>query len=163
MSNSNHIYVSPFRSIYIAARKLFSYLLPLGPKFGPPHTHPYPGAILNVKYDSVIGLPMYDFLLMFNSNIEPNSAPLRDIRLQNFGDLDFDLSRSLKVKCEGTIGHPIHGFLLMCNSNIGPDWAPLWDINLQNLGDLEFDLSRSLKVESQWRSWTPHMWLPVSV
>ncbi len=63
-----------------------------------------------VKCDRVIGLPIYGFLLMFNSNIRPNSAPLRDItciRLQNLGDLEFDLSRSLKVICDSVIGLPI--------------------------------------------------------
>ncbi len=68
---------------------------------------------LKVKCDSVIGLPIYAFLLMFNSNILPNSAPLQDVRLQNLSDLEFDLSRSLKVKCDGVIGLAIHGFLLM--------------------------------------------------
>ncbi len=38
---------------------------------------------LKVKCDDVIGLSLYAFLLMFNSNIWPNSAPLQDIRLQN--------------------------------------------------------------------------------
>ncbi len=42
------------------------------------------------------------------------------MRLQNLGDLDFDLSRSLKVKSDDAIELPIYGFLLMCNSNIGP-------------------------------------------
>ena len=56
---------------------------------------------LKVKCHGVMGLPIYGFLLMFNSNIGPNKAPLRDISLQNLGDLEFDLSRSLKVKCEG--------------------------------------------------------------
>ncbi len=37
------------------------------------------------------------------------------------GDLEFDLSRSLKVKCENAIGLPIYGFLLIFNSNIGPN------------------------------------------
>ncbi len=72
-------------------------------------------------------------------------------KASNQGDLDFDLSRSIKVKCDGTIGVPIHGFLLMFNSNIGPNWAPLRDISLvslQNPSDLDFDLSRSLKVKS---------------
>ncbi len=36
------------------------------------------------------------------------------------GDLDFDLSRSLKVKSDVTVGLPIYGFLLMFSSNIGP-------------------------------------------
>ncbi len=67
---------------------------------------------LRVKCDSVIGLPIYAFLLMFNSNIWPKSAPLQDIRLRNLSDLEFDLSRSLKVKCDDVIGLAIHGFLL---------------------------------------------------
>ena len=44
---------------------------------------------------------------------------MRDTSLENLGDLDFDLSRSLKVKSNGAIGLPIYGFLLMFNSNIG--------------------------------------------
>ncbi len=46
------------------------------------------------KCERAIGLPIYSFLLMFNSNIGPKQALLRDIRLQNLGDLEFDLSRS---------------------------------------------------------------------
>ncbi len=76
---------------------------------------------LNVKCDDAIGLPIYIFLLMFNSNIWPNSAPLQDINLQNgsdleydqnVSDLEYDLSRSLKVKCDDVIGLAIDGFLL---------------------------------------------------
>ena len=37
---------------------------------------------------------------------------------KNLGDIDFDLSRSLKVKCGGAITHPVYGFLLMFNSNM---------------------------------------------
>ena len=37
---------------------------------------------LKVKYEGAIGLPIYAFLLMFNSNIGPNHAPLRDTRLR---------------------------------------------------------------------------------
>ncbi len=59
---------------------------------------------MTIKYDSVIGLPIYAFLLMFNRNIWPNSAPLQDVMLRNLSDLDFDLSRSLKVECDGIIG-----------------------------------------------------------
>ncbi len=36
---------------------------------------------LKVKCQGVIGLAIYGFLLMVNSNIWPNLAPLRDIRL----------------------------------------------------------------------------------
>ncbi len=35
---------------------------------------------LKVKCDSVIGLPIYGFLVVSNSNIWPSSAPLQDIR-----------------------------------------------------------------------------------
>ena len=70
----------------------------------------------------------YGFLLMFNSKIGPKYSLLRDIKLQNLGDLEFDLSRSLKVKCESAIGLPIYGLLLMFNSSIWPNWAPLQDI-----------------------------------
>ncbi len=52
---------------------------------------------------------------MFNSNLGANYAPLRDIGLQNLGDLDFDLSRSLKVKSNGAVRLPIYDFLLVSN------------------------------------------------
>ncbi len=48
----------------------------------------------------------------------------------NLGDLDFDLSRSLKFKSDDAVGLPIYGFLLMFNGNIGPNWAPLRDTRL---------------------------------
>ena len=67
---------------------------------------------------------------MGNSNIRPNSAPLRDIRLRNLSDLDFDLSRSLKVQTDDTIRLAIYGFLLMVSSKIGPNLALLQDIRL---------------------------------
>ena len=73
---------------------------------------------------------MHGFLLMVNSNIVPNLVSLRDIRLQNLGFLEFDISRSLKVKSNGAVGLPICGFLLMINSNTGPNLAPLRDIRL---------------------------------
>ena len=38
---------------------------------------------LKVKCNGAIGLPIYGFLLMFNSNIGPKMAPLLDINLQN--------------------------------------------------------------------------------
>ena len=72
---------------------------------------------LKVKCDGAIGLLIYGFLLMFNSNIWPNTALLGDISLQNMSDLAFDLSRSLKVKSNGEIGLPIYDFLLVANSN----------------------------------------------
>ncbi len=52
-----------------------------------------------VKYNSIIGLPIYGFLVVSSSNIWPNSPPLRDISFQNPSDLDIDLARSVtKVK-----------------------------------------------------------------
>ncbi len=54
---------------------------------------------------------------MFNSNIGPSYFSLQDTRLQNLGDLEFDLSRSLKVKSNGAIGLSIYDFLLVSNSN----------------------------------------------
>ncbi len=92
---------------------------------------------LKGKSDGVIGLAIYGFLLMVNSNILPNLAPLWDIRFWNLSDLDFDLSRSLKVKSHGAIRLGIYGFLLIVNSNIGPNLAPLRDMRLWNLSDLD--------------------------
>ncbi len=54
---------------------------------------------------------------MFNSYIGPNWGPLRYIRLQNVGDLEFDLSRSLMVKSNGAVRLPIYDFLLVSNNN----------------------------------------------
>ncbi len=52
-----------------------------------------------------IGISIYGFLLMVNSNIESYLAPLQDKGIWNSSDLEFDLSMSLKVKCEGAIQH----------------------------------------------------------
>ena len=95
---------------------------------------------------------MISYWCLLNTNrksgkIWPNSTPLRDIRLRNLSDLEFDLSRSLKVKCNSVIEFPIYAFLLMFNSNVSPNSASSQDKRLQNLSDLEFDLSRSLKVK----------------
>ncbi len=86
---------------------------------------------------------------MFNacSNIWPNSAPLRDTRLPNLSDLEFDLSRSLRIRCDSIIGLHIYGFLSMFNSNLWPNSAPLQDSKLRNQSELDFDLSWSLKVK----------------
>ena len=57
-----------------------------------------------VGMTNVIGLSIYGILLLiFNSNLWPNSARLQDVRLRNLRDLEFDLSRSLKVKCGSVI------------------------------------------------------------
>ncbi len=62
-----------------------------------------------VKCDGVSGFPIYDFLLVFNSNIWPNSAPLRDMSLQSLGDLDFDPKSRRNVMF--AIELSIYGFL----------------------------------------------------
>ncbi len=90
---------------------------------------------------------MYAVLLMFNSNLWPNSAPSQNIRARNLSDLDLDLIQSLKVKCDSVIGLPIYVFLLMFKNNIWPNSASLQYFRLQNLSDIEFDLSRSHKVK----------------
>ncbi len=51
---------------------------------------------LKLNCDGRIWLLIYYFLLVFNSNIWLNSAPLRDISLRNQSDLDIDLSGSLR-------------------------------------------------------------------
>ena len=87
--------------------------------------------LLNTKYKSTcetFDFPHVVFTLMFNSNIWLNSAPLQDIKLRNFNDPEFDLTRSLKVKCHGTTGLPIYSFLLMFNGTIWLSSAPFQDI-----------------------------------
>ena len=76
---------------------------------------------------------------LFDSNIRPNYAPLRDIRLRNLSDPDSDLSSSLKVKCDNVFGLPIYAInalLLMFNSNIWPNSALL-----QNKRNRKFEWS----------------------
>ena len=86
---------------------------------------------------SVIGLPIYAFLFMFNSNIRPNSAPLRDVRFQNLGDLDIDLSRSLRSNVIIPMDSPYYAFLLIFNGVIWPTSSPLQDAKIRNLSDLD--------------------------
>ncbi len=51
---------------------------------------------------------------------------------ENLGDLDFDLSVSLKVKFASATELPIYGFLLMFNVYLclWPNWGPVLDIRL---------------------------------
>ncbi len=94
---------------------------------------------------------------MFNINIGPNRDLLRHICFHNLGDLEFDLSRSLKIKCDGAIGLPTYGFLLMVNSNIWPNSAPLRGVRLRNLSDLDFDLFKVTQGQILKCHWTPHI------
>ena len=59
-----------------------------------------------------------DFLCI-NSNIWPNSTPVR-----NLSYIDFEFARLFKVKYDGGIGLPIFGFPWMCKNNIWSNWAP---------------------------------------
>ncbi len=63
---------------------------------------------LKVKCDGAIGIPIYGFLLMFNSNMAPNQGILRDIRFPNHGNLNFDFSGSPKVKSNGAVRLPMY-------------------------------------------------------
>ncbi len=99
---------------------------------------------------------------MFNSNIWPISAPLREITFPKINDLDIDLSKSLKVKCNHTNRLPIYAFLLMFNSNIWLKSAPLQDTQLQNLSDIVFDPLRSPKVKCDGITCL-HIWFPIDI
>ena len=77
-----------------------------------------------------LDFPHVVFTLMFSSNISPNLAPLRHIKLRNFTDPEFNLSMSLKVKCHGTTELSLYSFLLMFNSNMSPNRAPFQDIRV---------------------------------
>ncbi len=44
---------------------------------------------------------------------------------ENLGELELDLSRSLKVKYNGAIRIPRYGLLLMFNGNICPNMVPV--------------------------------------
>ncbi len=80
------------------------------PKSGWPWLWPF--TVTQGQCECVIGFPIYGFLVIVNS-IWPVWAPLRDIRPLKLGDLDFDLSKSLKVKSNGAVGTPIYDILLM--------------------------------------------------
>ncbi len=91
----------------------------------------WPSMSLKVKCEGAVDLP-YDFLLMFNSNIVPNKAPLPYISIQNsMSDLEFDISRSLEVKSNDRVGLPINHFLLVSNSNHMSNSHPLGVIAIQ--------------------------------
>ncbi len=64
-----------------------------------------------------VGLPIYGFLLVFNSNTWGNLASLQHISPQNLCDVEFHLSRSPKAKSNDAIGLPKYDFLLLSSSN----------------------------------------------
>ncbi len=94
---------------------------------------------LKLKCHGTTGLPIYSFLLMFKSNILPNSV--------HFQDISFEISVTLTltfkaIQCKIWRWHwALCAFLLMFKSNIWHNWDSWWDIRLHNLSDLEFDLS----------------------
>ena len=62
---------------------------------------------------------------MVNSSLWPNSAPLRDIRLQNVSDLNLTFQGHSRSNVIVSLGSPYNAFLFMVNSNMGPNLAPL--------------------------------------
>ena len=80
-----------------------------------------------VKSNSAAGLLIYNFLLVFNRNIKPNSARLRDTGLQYLSDLELDLLISLKVKFNYAFWIPRTWFLWVFNSKMWTNSAPLRD------------------------------------
>ncbi len=67
---------------------------------------------LKLNCNIAIGLPIYNSLSVFNSNIWHNCAALH---LQNLDDLAFDFSRWHKVSCNGAVRLNIYDFLLVPN------------------------------------------------
>ncbi len=54
--------------------------------------------------------PTTKHFISFNSNIQPNSAFLGDIFLQNLSDLEFNLSWSIKAKPNDAVGIPMTSY-----------------------------------------------------
>ena len=77
--------------------------------------------LLKVKSNGAVELPIYDFLLMSNSNHMPTSHRL--------------------AVAATPISYHRPKYWIWFNSNIMTKLAALQDRRLQNLGDLEFDLS----------------------
>ncbi len=70
----------------------------------------------------------------------PNLAPLREIRLRNLYDLDFDLQGRSRSNVTVPLAS-ICGFLLMFISYMWPNMAAVRDICLHNMSDLELNPS----------------------
>ena len=94
--------------------------------------------VTQCQINGAIRLPIYVFLLMFNSNKKgPNWAPLWDTRLRNLRDLELYLQGHLRANVTVPLDSiPIYGFLLIFNSYIGLHWALLRDIIFPNFGCL---------------------------
>ena len=126
----------------------------------------WPFNVTQVECDNVNGLTIYGFLLMFNSNIWPNSAPLRDMSFQNLSDLEIDLSRSMGSNVITPIDYPyiVYAFLSILNGNTWPNsipsftrykvsksqWPWLWP----------FQVTQS---QMWWCHWTLHIWFPIDI
>ncbi len=114
---------------------------------------------LKVKCESVTRLPIYGFLLMFNSTIWPNSDPLWYIRLKNVSDLEFDLSRSLNVKCDDVIGLSLFAFLIwIVNNSIHEHFT-------RGAQKAHTIYRRTEKVRNSFLNVGPHYWsdLPLNI
>ena len=49
-----------------------------------------PLRLLKITSDGFVGVCIFGFHLLFNSNVRDISAPLGDTHLQNLSDIDFD-------------------------------------------------------------------------
>ncbi len=106
---------------------------------------------LKVRCDSVIGFPMYYFLLVFNSYIWPNSVPLWDISSKTEWPWHWPFKVN-DVKCNRINGLPLYAFLLTFISNIWPNSALLQDIRLRNVHDLDFVTFSYHYEKSSWKN-----------
>ncbi len=111
----------------------------------------WPFKVTQVKSDGAVGLPMHDFLLLFNSVIH-NPAFLLDKKLNYLG---FDLSRSFKVKYDSTVGFIIYDLPPVFNTDTWPNFVSLQDTSLQNLSGLDLTFHRSLMIGPKFDQPTP--------
>ncbi len=83
-----------------------------------------------VKFLSPFRLRIYDFLLVFHSNICLDSTPFWRLRVWNTGELD--LSRTLRIKSDSAAG-----FLLVINGTYTSHFNHIW---VWQMNDLELNL-----------------------
>ncbi len=133
-----------------------------------------------VKSDGAIGLPIYDFLVVFNSNIWPYVVSLSDTRLHNLCDrdtLNFQ-DDSSSDQFQVPFGLPIYEFLLVYNSNMrmallcifitlihkpsNYRWPWLWPFKVKSDSTFRFPIYDFLLESNRNHMFIPH-WLPVYI
>ncbi len=107
-----------------------------------------------------VGLPMHDFLLVFNKNLWPGSAPLLGKRLNNMnGDLKLTFQgHIMNVKSEAAVRPlpPLYDYMMYL---LVPDVAhsgSFTSTSFQNVSKLNFYLSRLHKVNLMVRLDSPY-------